>query len=357
MDLFDKIRELSDRIPHMLDNLETEEATKLSLVVPFIQALGYNVSDPRDVIPEYPTGKGIKKAKKVDFTLLFDGKPAILIECKHHLADLKNSDQSYYSQLGHYFDAVKEASFGVLTNGLIYQFYSDLDDQTFIDKKPFFEFDLINLDNFALEELRKFSKSSFNLTSIRESALELKLKRETKDLLCDQLQNPDEELVRFVATKIYGLRGNLTKNWMKKFTAYTKWALNEVVNEKATPSPNTAVTSLALESGGLSGSGIEIISPANQANESYFIIRTILREVVRPDRVTIRNFKKSFGILLDDNQRKPICHLYFNDPQKYVVFFDTQTLEQVPIKNPADLCEHSERLKASVGRYEITTAR
>lgn len=353
MDLFDKIRELSLRIPNILEKLGTEEATKLSLVVPFIEALGYIVSDPTDVTPEFCADVGIKKGEKVDYALLIDGRPTILIECKHHSTDLKNASQSY-SQLFRYF-AATEAPFGVLTNGVIYKFYADLDKQNVIDEKPFFDFDMTDVKEPAVEELRKFSKSSFNRTSIRETALDLKYKKETKDLLYNQLHAPDPELVRFVASKIYDR--NLTVLWMEKFTAYTKWALNEVIKEKATQSLNTAVSSLALESGGLSGPGIEVVSPANQADESYYIIRTILREVVRPNRVTIRNFKNYFGILLDDNQRKPICRLHFNDPQKYVAFFDTNTSERklVPIQNLYDLCEYSERLKATVGRYDPKT--
>lgn len=355
MDLFDKIHELSLRIPNMLEKLGTEEATKLSLVVPFIEALGYIVSDPTDVIPEYTADVGIKKGEKVDYALLIDGNPKILIECKHHNIDLKNDRQSY-SQLFRYCAATKEkeVSFGVLTNGLIYKFYADLDKQNVIDKEPFFEFDMMrDVKEPAVEELRKFSKFLFNRTSIRETALELKYKKETKDLLYDQLQNPDRELVRFVATKIYGR--NLTSHWMKKFTVYTKLALNEVIKDKVTQAANTLVSS--LEPGGLPGPSTEIVSPANQADESYYIIRTILREVVHPNRVTMRNFKNYFGILLDDNQRKPLCHLHFSDSQKYVVFFDTKTTapERVSIQNLYDLSEYSERLKASVERYDPIT--
>lgn len=124
MDFIDKIRELSVRIPKQLDHIHTEEATKNALIMPFISALGYNVFDPTEVTPELNADVGIKKGEKVDYAILQDGKPIILIECKHHAQNLA---KTHSSQLYRYF-SVTEARFGLLTNGIVYQFYSDIEE-------------------------------------------------------------------------------------------------------------------------------------------------------------------------------------------------------------------------------------
>lgn len=136
----DRIRELSGQVQKQLPHIQTEEATKNALIMPFITALGYNVFNPTEVTPELHADVGIKKGEKVDYAILQDGKPIILFECKWHGADL-NKDHA--SQLYRYF-SVTDARFGVLTNGVQYRFYTDLDAANKMDAKPFFEFDLFS---------------------------------------------------------------------------------------------------------------------------------------------------------------------------------------------------------------------
>lgn len=374
MDFIDRINELSARIPNILEKILTEEATKAALVTPFIEALGYSVSDPTDVTPEYHADQGTKKGEKVDYALLIDGKPVILIECKHHSTDLKSLDQIYYTQLFRYFTATK-AKFGILTNGILFRFFTDLDERNLMDKNPFFEFDMRDINPLAVEELKKFSKSAIDLNSMTDTALELKHKKETKEVISNQLNNPDIELVRFVASKVFLGSKNfrkITEFWVIKFTEYTKWALNEVIKDKLTQSLNTALASrIEPASGSPSDTGIEIVSPSNQTDAMsstiasdelkmnqwaiYHIIRTILREVIDPKRISKRNAKTYFGILLDDNNRKPICHLHFNDAQWDVVFFDTKEQERVLLQDLDDLYKYAERLKAFVALYKPKT--
>ena len=136
MDFIDKIREFASRIPNQLGHIQTEEATKNALVLPFITALGYNVFDPTEVVPEFTADIGTKKGEKVDYAVLKDGKPILLFECKWCGTDL---EREHASQLYRYF-SVTDGRFGVLTNGIIYRFYSDLEKENKMDEKPFFEF-------------------------------------------------------------------------------------------------------------------------------------------------------------------------------------------------------------------------
>ena len=129
MDFKDQIKQLSDRVVKLKENIQTEEATKTAFIMPMIQALGYDVFDPTEVVPEYTCDIGIKKGEKIDYAIHKDGQPIILIECKHWKEDLS----SHNGQLFRYFH-VSNARFGILTNGIIYRFYTDLVEKNKMDE-------------------------------------------------------------------------------------------------------------------------------------------------------------------------------------------------------------------------------
>jgi hypothetical protein len=157
MDFADTFKLLADRVNRLRDNIQTEEATKNALIMPFIQTLGYDVFNPLEVVPEYITDVGIKKGEKIDYAIFKDGHPAILIECKHWRENLDLHD----GQLLRYFH-VSKAKFGILTNGIVYRFYTDLEDPNKMDEKPFLQFDITALKDAHIEELKKFHKSYYN---------------------------------------------------------------------------------------------------------------------------------------------------------------------------------------------------
>jgi hypothetical protein len=364
MDFIDKIRELSTRIPKLLDSIQTEEATKHAMVMPFISALGYNVFDPTEVTPELCADVGVKKGEKVDYAILRDGKPIILFECKHHGADLS---KVHASQLYRYF-SVTETRFGVLTNGIAYWFYSDLEAANKMDEKPFFEFNLLDIKENAVEELKKFSKSSFDLEFILTTASELKYTREISRLLLGQMHEPTDEFVRFFASKVYG--GKITQSVREQFGQLTKQAFKQLINDQINErlksvlaSDNSSIASVPSENQSVmdipNGTGSVETSQATETTEeefeSYHIVKAILREVTLPNRVAIRDVQSYCGILLDDNNRKPICRMYFNTSQKYVSFFDTEKEEKVPIEKIDDIYKYAARLKATVAKYDAKT--
>ena len=173
MDFIDHLRALASRIATTKDLIQTEEATKNAMIMPFIQALGYNVFDPLEVTPELVADVGTKKGEKVDYAILREAKPIILFECKKCGADLHIN---HASQLFRYFH-VTEARFGVLTNGLVYRFFTDLDQPNKMDEKPFLEFNILDFKEQDVEELKKFAKSAFDVDSILTTANELKYTR------------------------------------------------------------------------------------------------------------------------------------------------------------------------------------
>ena len=230
MDFIRNIKKLAEKALSQKDLLDTEEATKIALIMPFIQELGYNVFDPQEVRPEYTADIGTKKGEKVDYAIFRDDSPAILFECKALGVAL---DSSHRNQLFRYFSAIAKVRFGVLTNGLMYQFYTDLDHKNRMDEKPFLEFDLSSIQGPLVEELQKFTKANFNADTIISRAEDLKYTREIKHLLAEEYNAPTKEFVRFCMDRVDG--GSKTKKRVEQFTGFAKRAFREFVYEHSAP--------------------------------------------------------------------------------------------------------------------------
>ncbi len=178
--------------------------------------------DPTEVIPEFSADVGVKKGEKVDYAIIKDGRVIMLVECKASGVDL---DQAHASQLFRYF-SVTEARIAVLTNGVVYRFYSDLEEPNKMDSKPFLVFNLLDAQDALVAELKKLTKSSFDLDEIMTTAGELKYTREIKRILTDQLDHPSEHFVRLFASEVHP--GRITQAVRQQFTEFTRKALNSL---------------------------------------------------------------------------------------------------------------------------------
>lgn len=175
MDFIDQLKQFSNRVTSLQETIQTEEATKTAIIMPFLAMLGYDVFNPHEVVPEFTADVGIKKGEKVDYAILKDGEPVILIECKSITENLDQHD----SQLFRYFGTTS-AKFAILTNGLTYRFYTDLDDQNKMDKDPFLSINILDIQENQVPELKKFCKAEFDVDSIFSTASELKYANEFK---------------------------------------------------------------------------------------------------------------------------------------------------------------------------------
>lgn len=224
MDFSDKIKQFSKRIETLKDNLTTEEATKTALIMPLFQILEYDIFNPLEFMPEFIADVGVKKGEKVDYAILKDGKPLILIEAKCASDKLKKHD----AQLFRYFTAT-EAKFAILTNGIIYKFFTDLEEKNKMDEKPFLVLNLLNMDDNKISHLKKFTKNSFDIDTIFNIASELKYTSLIKAQLNMQLENPSDEFVRFIINDFYN--GIKTQNVVEKFRPIVKRSLSQFVND------------------------------------------------------------------------------------------------------------------------------
>lgn len=359
MDFIDQLRALAARIESNKDLIQTEEATKTAMIMPFIQLLGYNVFDPTEVTPELVADVGTKKGEKVDYAILKDGKPIILFECKKCGGDLSNN---HASQLFRYFH-VTEARFGVLTNGLTYRFFTDLDQPNKMDEKPFLEFSMLDFKDQEVEELKKFAKVAFDVDSILTTANDLKYTRAIRNQLAEWMNAPSEDFVRLVSLDLLpGKR--FTPALKEQFTEITKRAFKQLISSRindrlreamspempavapATQNPVDTPAAQEVETQGAT------IKTTLEEIEGFHIVRAILRDLVPSKRVVMRDAQSYCAILFDDNNRKPICRLRFNNSQRlYLGLMNGKEEEKVLITDPDEIYNFADRLRATVSAY------
>ena len=357
MDFIDKISALSVRVPKQLEHIQTEEATKNALIMPFISALGYDVFDPTEVTPELNADIGIKKGEKVDYAILSEGQPIILIECKHHAVNL---DKVHMSQLYRYF-SVTGARFGLLTNGLTYQFYSDLEAKNKMDDKPFFVFDILDFKERHVDALKQFTKSSFDLEKIINSASELKYTRAIKQLVTQEMNEPSDDFVRYFASKVYN--GRLTQQVRDQFSLLTKKAITQYINERINrrlesalaeeQAPNIEEVETEPEENLDEISEAPAIVTTDEELEAFYIVKSILRNDVSAERIVMRDVKSYCGVLLDDNNRKPICRFRFDGSQNYLCLIDKdKNEERISLESLDEIFNYAEKLRETVHYYD-----
>lgn len=355
MDFIDQLRALASRIAITKDMIQTEEATKNAMVMPFIQILGYNVFDPMEVTPELIADVGTKKGEKVDYAILMDGKPIMLFECKKSGADLSIN---HAGQLFRYFH-VTDARFGVLTNGIVYKFFTDLEQPNKMDEKPFFEFNILDFKERDVDELKKFAKAAYNLDTILTTANDLKYTRAIQTRLAEWITSPSEDFVRLVSSELLGTK-RFTPAIKDQFTLITKRAFEQLIGErinerlKGAMTPESATVRVPIPD-----SVVEIVAETTVVTtelevEGFHIVRAILRELVSPKRIVMRDAQSYCAILLDDNNRKPICRLRFNNPQnlRLGLFNDKKEEELVSLGSVDDIFNHRERLIAMLSAYQ-----
>jgi len=354
MELKDSLNNLAERAGKMKANLLTEEATKNALIMPFIQALGYDVFNPMEVVPEMDCDLTKKKGEKIDYAIMKDGEPIIVIECKHWQQPL----DLHKAQLSRYFVASK-AKFGILTNGISYRFYTDIVQTNLMDDVPFMEFNLESIREIQIESLKKFTKENFNVDSIMSSANELKFMSELKKSIKEIMENPNPDFVKSIAKNIYS--GKFTESVINQFTELVKKAAASYLNDKIAERLNIAVKTAAEEEKKVDNQVVEIpgakkdieIITTEKEIEAYYTIKAILRKKVAADRIVMRDAQSYCAILFDNNNRKPICRLYFNNESNLrIEFIDANgDTERININSVDEIFNFANRLESIVTRY------
>ncbi len=348
MDFKDQIKLLGERVAKLKDSVTTEEATKNAFIMPFIKELGYDVFNPFEVIPEFVADIGIKQGEKIDYAIVKDGQPMILIECKWHGQPLNVHSAS---QLFRYFHTTS-AKFSILTNGIEFRFYTDLVEPNKMDEKPFFVFNITDIRDAQLEELKKFHKAYFDFENIVNTASELKYTNELKQMISKEIAEPSPDFVRYFAREIY--QGMVTQRVLDLFTELTKRSFSQYINDIITERLRSALKKEAetQQQDGLPAPPAEETSKivtTEEELEGFYIVRAILRARLRPERVAYRDAQSYFAILLDDNNRKTICRLYFTEKRKQIAFLDAGRKEiRHELSSLGDMYQHADTLLRTV---------
>lgn len=354
MDFKDSIKQISERIEKLKENLQTEEATKNALIMPFLQAMGYDVFNPLEIMPEYTCDIGTKKGEKIDYAIFKEGQPIVLIECKHWKQSLTLND----NQLLRYFH-VSKAKFGLLTNGIVYKFYTDLEMPNKMDEKPFLEINLLDIRSNQIEELKKFHKTYFDVDNILGSASELKYTGELKTVLNKEFANPSPEFVKLVAKQVY--EGVITPKLLDQFTGLVRRSISGMISDAISDRLKSALKTETVESDieqSIEYADIELkdnkINTTEDEIEAYFIVKSILRTHVACNRITYRDAQTYFAIFVDDNNRKPVCRLYLNSQSNKQIAFIGEDKKEIKSKIGTldDIYSFSEQLIAVIEKYK-----
>lgn len=344
MDLESAITELSKKVKEHREALLTEEAAKTALVMPFLQALGYNVFNPSEVVPEFTCDVGTKKGEKVDYAICNGDKVEMLIECKPANSELS---LNHASQLFRYF-TVTAARVAILTNGVTYKFFSDVDAPNVMDTKPFFVLDLDAVKKQDVRTLSGFAKGTFDIEQIVKEAGKLKLQSLVHQELQKEFADPSDDLVRLIGKRVHG--GMMTATVKETFKALIansfQTLIREGVNERLTsalsatnPTEEAQPVTEGDEAGGIETTEDEMTG--------YNIIRAIAAQKVDIGRIVIRDSKSYCAILLDDNRLKTVARLWFNSPKsRYLGTFKGKEETKASVDGPSDIYKHSKAILA-----------
>lgn len=368
MDFKDTVLQLAERIGKQKDNIATEEATKNAFIMPMIAALGYDIFNPFEVVPELDCDLVKKKGEKIDYAICKGDETIILMECKHCAQKLDLHD----TQLQKYFVASK-ARFGVLTNGIEYRFYTDLERPNIMDSKPFLVINMLDLSDGDIEQLKKFHKSYYDVDNILSTAQELKFTTELRNLISAEFASPSNEFVKYFTKPVY--EGQVNQRVIEQFTPLVKKAISDIINDAIserlglalTTKESTSETSVPqtpqatadnkttpLPDGVVFMDEEKGIVTTQEEIDSFLIVKAILRPVVDISRIYYRDTLSYFGILLDDNNRKPICRMYFNAKSvKYIALIDENKKEvRHTIETLDDIYKYTDQIRQTISFYE-----
>lgn len=363
MDFKDTIQQLSEKVSKQKDNILTEEATKTSFIMPMISAWGYDVFNSFEVVPEMDCDL-TKRGDKIDYAIMKDNTPILLMECKH----CKQNLDLHNTQLAKYY-AASNARFGVLTNGIEYRFYADLEKKNIMDEKPFLVVNMLDLSDSDIEQLKKFHKSYYNEREILSTAQELQITIQVKELLNRNFQNPGDEFTRYFVK--YTGDGKSSQKLIEQYQPIVKKSIASVINDIISDRLNVAMKNENKEEKQIPQEVENENQQPNEMNEeklsdgvvfqdrekgivttqeeidAYNIVRSILRQYVDAKRIRYNDYKTYFSVNIDGSTWWWICRIYIGKRSKRICLpkDNYKTNEWIDIETIDDIFNYADGLK------------
>lgn len=346
----DGLKQVGNRVKELSGNITNEEQTKNAFIMPFFQALGYDIFNPLEFVPEFTADVGIKKGEKVDYAVIIDGMPQILIECKSITEQLTKHD----SQLFRYFGTTT-SKFGLLTNGREYKFFTDLDEPNKMDTTPFLTVDITEIKDNQLVEIIKFHKDNFDIDNIVSSASELKYLNNLKIFLTDNVSSPSDSFLKYLVSEIYD--GVKTQSVLDNFKPIITKGFNQFitdrVNEKLSAALNTNVDTKDSESQQKDKIVVEetvetkVITTPEEL-EVYTVVKLLLKDEINPDRIVYRDNKSYFNVLVDNNIKKWILRYKSNSKKSTIEIRNIGIFE---INSPLEISKYKNDLVEAISQF------
>lgn len=352
MDFEEKIKNFAKRAKELKDTIQTEEATKTSIIMPFFQLLGYDVFNPNEFTPEYVADVGIKKGEKVDYAIVLNDEVVMLIEAKSVSEKLEKHD----SQLFRYFGTSK-AKFAILTNGMTYKFFTDLEKTNVMDSTPFLELNLEDLSDNHIQELKKFQKENFDVDEIFSTASDLKYLSIIKKIIKEEFNNPSDDFVKTILNMgVYD--GVKTNTVVEKYKPLIKRSINSHINDILNARLQNAIQNdeekeESVEETNDDDNNDNGIVTTVEEIQSFYIVKSILSEFCNPKKLAYKDTLSYFGILYDNKVTKWICRVYLKESVKYITIADENNQEiRYDLNSIEDIYKYKKELVARLGKFE-----
>lgn len=202
----DRLASLANKIESSKHLIKSEEHTKMAYIMPFIQLLGYDVNSPFEVVPEYTCDFGVKKGEKVDYCIMSNNKPYILVECKDCRSALTKEN---ISQLYRYF-SVSSAKLAILTNGIDYMLFTDSVEPNKMDIDPFYKFNLLKIAEGDIDIISMLHKNNISDKGILSFSRNSLCKQELENWVQSERNGISKSFITFIRKTIntYGISDN-----------------------------------------------------------------------------------------------------------------------------------------------------
>lgn len=198
-------------------------------------------------------------------------------------------------QLFRYF-ATTTAKFGILTNGFVYQFYTDLEELNKMDKAPFLIVNLMSLKDGVIPYLQQFEKSTFDVGKVTDRANELRYSDRVRDFLLKQLKEPDDTFVAHILTDIY--KGRKTQRVIEDFRPIVKNAFTQIINDKANERLKSAMDT-EIKPPEIQSEPADD-SPNMEHVEFFFTVKALLHDCIGERNLTFEDSENQIEILADE---------------------------------------------------------
>jgi hypothetical protein len=234
MGFTEDIAKVSEQVRKRAEQVVGEESTKMALILPFLSALGYDIYDPTEVMPEYIADFAVKRAgqlEKVDYALAINDTIVMIVEAKAR----GQKAEAHDGQLRKYFNSLLATKVSIVTNGIQYRFFTDLRNTNVMDDEPFFSFNVLEYDLKDIENLKFFHRDNFDAVAISRHAEEMVYVKSMTKLIGELLRSPSEEFMRFLLSQL-GIEGKINKKKVDKFEPIIKKSIQSSLVELMTRS-------------------------------------------------------------------------------------------------------------------------